>query len=295
MTNESMSGILYIVPTPIGNLEDITLRALRVLRESFFIAAEDTRHTRKLLTHFNVHPVQLFSYHEHNTVTAGIRIVDLLCQGHSGALVTDAGMPGISDPGHDVIQTLIAKGMSFVVLPGPSAFVMALVASGLDTTAFSFHGFLPRDKKHRRIHLQTLHERPETLLFYEAPHRVNALIADLHEVLGGEREIVIARELTKLHESWYRGRLSEWSSLLPASDVRGELVVLVQGQPLAAIPVADKMRTAAGTLDQATVVAQVNRLVDTGVEKKEAMRQVAKACGVSKRDVYQMILDEEMN
>lgn len=287
-----MSGTLYIVPTPIGNLEDITLRALRILQSVAFLAAEDTRHTRKLLTHFEIRPQQVFSYHEHNTEAAGQRIVTLLREGLSGALVTDAGMPGISDPGHAIIRTLIAKELPFVVLPGPSAFVMALVASGLATDAFAFFGFLPRDKKHRRAYLETIRERPETLLFYEAPHRLQAMLADLHAVMGGERQVVIARELTKLHESWYRGALADWASLIEAGEVRGEMVVLVEGCRADASDGALSGRTPEGAIDVLFIQAQVNRLVKDGVDKKEAMRIVAKSCQLARRDVYQALLHE---
>lgn len=283
-----MTGTLYIVPTPIGHLDDITLRALRVLQTVSFIAAEDTRHTRKLLTHFEIRPDHLFSYHEHNTEAAGQRIVAMLRQEQSGALVTDAGMPGISDPGHGIIRTLIEQGLPFVVLPGPSAFVMALVASGLSTTHFSFFGFLPRDKKHRRAHLETLRERPETLLFYEAPHRLQAMLADVHAIFGDDRELVVARELTKLHESWYRGPLSEWATLLAPADVRGEMVVLLEGARESHVELGAERR--ATVIDEADLVARVTRMMQEGVDKKEAMRLVAKACGVTKRDVYQALV-----
>lgn len=285
-----MAGILYIVPTPIGNLEDITMRALRILKEADFIAAEDTRHSRKLLTHFDIHPSSLFSYHEHNVQSAGQRIIEELQQGRTGALISDAGMPAVSDPGHDIVVQLLEAKLPFVTLPGPSAFVTALVASGLTTNEFSFYGFLPRDKKSRRSRLAALRFRTETLIFYEAPHRLASMMADLFPAFG-ERRVTIARELTKIHESFYRGYLSEWSTLLEQIDLRGEIVVLVEGCPIAVAqealqaPLSQELDRTPESLQ----VAVAQKVLE-GVPRNEALRLVAKLVGLSRRDVYQQLL-----
>ncbi len=289
--NDVDSGTLYLVPTPIGNLEDITLRALRILQEVDFIAAEDTRHSRKLLTHFSIHPKKLFSYHEHNVRTAGETIVELLRMGHSGALISDAGMPGISDPGFDLITQMIEAKLPYVVLPGPSAVITAIVGSGLSTARFSFHGFLPRDRKNRRETIERLVSRKETLVFYEAPHRIEKLLEDLYEGFG-DCPVVIAKELTKRHEQYVRGRLSEHEHLLPEELRRGEMVVLVDvdSQWSNRFPVGQDHIV--GRL-QLSIVDHVSELMAEGLSKKDAMREVAKARSISRRDVYQMILEDK--
>ena len=282
-------GTLHVVPTPIGNLEDITLRALRVLNEAHFIAAEDTRHTKKLLNHFNIHPVELFSYREQNSREAGAKIIALLERGHPGVVVSDAGMPAISDPGFTLVAELVKLGLPIVVLPGPSASLTALVGSGLSTETFSFHGFLDRRSKWRKIALEFLKMRPETLIFFESPHRIGKSLADMHAVFG-DRQVVIARELTKVHEQYARGRLSEWNTLLLPDAARGEMVVLIEGLAAAS----SLAQTADAVSCEGESVAQhVERLMDAGLDKKEAMREVAKARSMSRRAVYQTLLLKE--
>lgn len=304
----SNAGTLYLVPTPIGHLQDITLRALQTLRDAQFIAAEDTRHTRKLLTHFDIHPPLLFSCHQHNAREAVERIVAKLAQGMQGALVTDAGTPGVSDPGSEVIARLLADGLPFVVLPGPAAFVTALVGSGLDTNSFSFHGFLPRSDKERAKCLAKLSQRPETLVFYESPHRIGGTLTALAEALG-ERRFVIARELTKLHEEYLRGSLQEDAGRISQQGVRGEMVVLVEGF-LAARALTGTLGpdardaepyNAAGDGSEQTASADeafvaltskehVDVLVARGLSRNDAVREAAKARGLSRNELYRQLL-----
>ena len=285
-------GMLHVVPTPIGNLEDITLRALRVLREAEFIAAEDTRRTLKLLNHFEIRPRRLFSYREHNARAAGEQILGLLARGQSGALVSDAGMPGISDPGQELVAALAERGMPITVLPGPSALLAALVGSGLPTRPFSFYGFLDRDEKARRKELTDLVGRPETAVFYEAPHRLRATLRDLYDILG-ERRAVVARELTKVHEVYARGTLAGWAQS-DGGHARGEVVLVVagnereaeckkhsgmpEGEPAGEWPVA------------LTLAEHVELLTRRGLTKKEAMRAAAQSRNISRREVYAALL-----
>lgn len=267
------------------------MRSLRTLREVSFIAAEDTRHTRKLLTHFDIHPTNFFSYHEHNMRAAGDRIVSLLQDGQSGALVSDAGMPGISDPGQDVVHRLIELNLSFTVLPGASAGLTALVGSGLDAHAFSFFGFLERSGTKRKLQLAALKTRPETMIFYEAPHRVAQMLSDALEVLGEHRVVVIARELSKIHEEYVRFPLADHQEIISRGIERGELVVLISGYTEAS----DERSESEGVPYQGVpsakeVALRVARYTETGLPPKEAMRSVAKDLHISRREVYQMLL-----
>ncbi|MDQ3821298.1 MAG: 16S rRNA (cytidine(1402)-2'-O)-methyltransferase, partial [Acidobacteriota bacterium] len=221
-----MAGTLYLVATPIGNLEDITLRALRVLREVNVIACEDTRYTRRLLNHYDIRTKTL-SYHEHNERERAAELCAMLLAGANIAVVSDAGTPGISDPGFRLVSDSVARGVSVVPIPGPTAFVAALVASGLPTDEFFFAGFLPARSSARRARLTELRALNSTLIFYEAPHRIGQTVADAREILG-EREAAIARELTKLHEEIARGRLSELIERFASEDsARGEMVLLI--------------------------------------------------------------------
>src|SRR5437870_8859122 len=223
-----MPGTLYIVATPIGNLEDITHRALRVLREVAVIACEDTRRTRALLNHYGI-KTRTISYHEHNERERGAELAKLLEAGKSVAIVSDAGTPLISDPGFRIVNTAIERGIMVVPIPGPTAFVAALVASGLPSDQFFFAGFLPARANARRAHLEDLAAIPATLVFYEAPHRIAATLKDALNVLGNRRAVV-ARELTKLHEEIVRGRLSELAKRFSQSTAtRGEIVLLISG------------------------------------------------------------------
>lgn len=284
------AGTLYIVPTPIGNLEDITLRALRVLREAGFIAAEDTRHTRKLLTHFSIHPARLFSYREHNAHVAGPMIAQLLEEGISGALVSDAGMPGVSDPGQELVAHLLGRGATVTVLPGPTAFVTALVGSGLPARPFTFTGFLSREERERRAELERLADRPDTLVFYEAPHRMRATLRSLLEEFG-PRTAVVARELSKVHEAYHRGTIEELADMFAHTPPRGEIAIIVAGASRDpdgrnAEPDGD----VSGLPVPLTLAEHVMILEERGATRKEAMRQAAQARGLTRRDVYQALL-----
>src|SRR6266478_3230052 len=218
---------LYLVATPIGNLEDITLRALRVLKEVDVIACEDTRQTQKLLSHYSIQ-TRMVSYHEHNEMTKAAELVVDLESGAKIALVTDAGMPGISDPGFRLIALAIRHHVPVVPVPGASAFLAALVASGLPTDSFRFSGFLPAKSGQRRQMLESVKDSPRTQLFYEAPHRVKEAVEDVVEILGGDRHVVTAREVTKIHEEFLRGRASEVLEVLNArEDIKGEITLLI--------------------------------------------------------------------
>ncbi len=274
-------GVLYLVATPIGNLEDITMRALRVLREVDLIAAEDTRHTRKLLSFYEIHS-KLKSYHEHNKLESGPQIIEFLQTGGSVALVSDAGMPAISDPGYELVCLAVKKGLRVVPIPGANAALSALVASALPTAEFTFVGFLPRDKKALRVALQTWGGHRQTLLFYEAPHRVQqTLKAILAE--WGDRTITVARELTKKHEEFWRGTISECLEHVQLAGAKGEFCLVIEGAKEA------HHDTATDSIHQVAVAdwyEQVEHLLASGVEEKTAIRQVAQASGVPKRDVY---------
>jgi 16S rRNA (cytidine1402-2'-O)-methyltransferase len=267
-----MSGTLYLVATPIGNLEDITYRAVRTLRDADLIACEDTRHTRKLLDHYGI-ARPLVSYHEHNEAVRSEDLVAKIQAGASVALVSDAGMPLISDPGYRVVHAAIQAGIPVVPVPGPSALLSALVASGLPTDAFNFMGFLPAKSGQRERLLEEIREETATLIFYEAPHRIVEALADIEKILG-ERPVVVARELTKLHEEILRGTAGEVrSSLAARSAVKGEITLLI-GKALA--PPAETI----------SIEDAVDEYVRGGMGRMEAMKKVARERRISKRDVY---------
>lgn len=270
-----MSGRLYVVATPIGNLADITLRAVRVLGEVDVVAAEDTRTTRKLLTHHDVH-TPLVSYHRHNEDERTSQLLERLRAGESVALVSEAGTPSISDPGHRLVEAAIADGIPVEALPGPSALLTALVVSGLPTEGFVFDGFLPRRSSDRRRRLEAVAEEPRTLVLFEAPHRLDACLADVLDVLG-DRQIAMCRELTKLHEEIRRGRVSEIIDGLKRYPVKGEIVLVVEGA-----------EPAEPDLGAATDEA-VER-VDAGESVRDAVRAVSTARGVSRRALYDRVL-----
>lgn len=274
------TGTLYLVGTPIGNLEDITARALRILREVAVVAAEDTRQSLKLLRHFEIQ-TQLVSYHEHNQRTAGPALIERLQAGDSVALVTDAGMPAISDPGEDLVRLALAAGVEVVPVPGPTAFVAALVVSGLPTERFAFDGFLPTKKKEREAALARLAQEERTVMLYEAPHRLLATLADLERVLGA-RPMAAARELTKLHEEVRRGTPAELIAHFEARAPRGEFVLVIAGAP-PALPEAESWTPE-------SLRAAVDDLVGTGMHPNVAMKQVGERFGLAKRDVYQTLL-----
>jgi 16S rRNA (cytidine1402-2'-O)-methyltransferase len=268
---------LYIVATPIGNLEDMTLRALRILGSADLIACEDTRHTRKLLNHFEIKtPMQ--SYHEHNEALRAKELVERIAAGGRVVLVSDAGMPGISDPGERVIRAAVERGLNVVVVPGPSAMVSALVGSGLPTDRFRFIGFLPARSGGRRSTLESLRAAPETLVFYEAPHRVIEMLADLAAVFGPERRIVIARELTKVHEEFLRGSVAQLAAeLARRGAVKGEMTLIVAG----------KSESSKSDAPQQDLVQRIRELMrDDSLDEKAVLKQVAKDFGISKSDAY---------
>lgn len=280
---EKTLGTLYLCATPIGNLEDMTYRAVRVLGEVPLIAAEDTRRTRQLLTHFGL-STRLVSYHEHNKAEKGPELVEWLLTGNDLACVSDAGLPGIADPGAQLAVDAIAVGVRVVPLPGANAALSALIASGLDTTRFSFVGFLPRTKEKRRACLEEIAARRETLIFYEAPHRLTETLSAILESLGN-RPAVLARELTKKFEEFCRGRLSELLAIYKEMMPRGEFVIVVGGVEDASEEVSSP--------SVSDVVQMVHSFMNGGMAKKDAIRETAKRANLSRRAVYQAVLEQE--
>jgi 16S rRNA (cytidine1402-2'-O)-methyltransferase len=272
-----MAGAIYLVATPIGNLEDITLRALRTLREADLIACEDTRHTRKLLTHFEIQK-PLLSYHEHNEAERAAELVDRALRGQKIAIVSDAGTPGISDPGFRVVQRAIEAGVAVVSIPGPVAAIAALSASGLPTHSFRFAGFLPAKKGQRRKMLESLGNEPVPIILYEAPHRIVETLEDVLELLG-DRPAVVARELTKLHEEYLRGTVSGVLKELQSRAVlKGEItVILGEGGVAAESP-------------EKTLAERVAELIGRdGLSKMDAIKQAARERGLGKREAYALL------
>lgn len=275
-------GELYVVGTPIGNLGDITLRALETLETVDRIAAEDTRQTIKLLNHFGIEkPVT--SYFEHNKTVKGPALIQELRQGKKIALVSDAGMPGISDPGADLIKECIACGVRVTVIPGPSALIAALVGSGLDTAGFLYAGFFPRGEKARRQVLEGLGQESRTLVFYESPHRLREALTVLREVWG-ERQCCVAREITKIYEEFVRGTISDVLSIFQAKDVKGEITLLVEGKKPGI--------QAAESIPWDEIETGFNQLVAGGMSKKEALKEMVQTFGVSKRELYNRVMVE---
>ncbi|ATD54048.1 16S rRNA (cytidine(1402)-2'-O)-methyltransferase [Clostridium chauvoei] len=272
-------GKLYLVPTPIGNLKDITLRALEVLENADIIAAEDTRQSLKLLNHFNIKK-SLFSYHQHNEQGKSEDIINKLEEGLNVALVTDAGTPGISDPGSVVVLKCIERGIDFEVLPGATAITTALVYSGIDTTKFVFRGFLPRENKERKPVIEELLNVKDTLIFYEAPHRLLETLTYLKDNLG-DRKIAICRELTKLHEEIYRGTITEGIEHFVANKPRGEFVLVIEGKS------EEELKAERDSLwIDLTVEEHILKVMESGIDKKEAIKRVAKERGVPKKEIY---------
>lgn len=269
---------LYLVATPIGNLEDITFRALRVLKEVDLIAAEDTRNTRELLTHYGIH-TPLTSYHRHNLASKTPYLLGLLREGRDIALVSDAGLPGISDPGEELVRAAVAAGLPVVPVPGANAALTALVASGLPAGRFAFEGFLPRAGKERRERLAALTGEERTLIFYEAPHRLTATLDDLAATLG-PRQVAVGRELTKKFETIWRGTLPAAREYFRDNPPRGELTLVVAGAPPAPRPAYDPARAA----------AEVAELEAGGLDRKEAMARVARVYGQPRREIYRACL-----
>lgn len=272
------TACLYLVATPIGNLEDMTVRALRILKEVDIIAAEDTRNTKKLCNYFEIE-TPLLSYHEHNIEVGGEKLLTMLREGKQIALVSDAGLPCISDPGADIVAKAIAEEFAVVPIPGANAALTALIASGLMPQPFYFFGFLHRNKKERRAQLEKLSVREETVIFYEAPHRIKESLKDLHLVLGN-RKIVLARELTKKFEEFLRGTLEEAIAWAEQNEIRGEFVVVVEGGD----EIVEEQEQVWSTM---SIVEHVDYIMEeTQMNSKEAIKEVAKLRGLPKRDVY---------
>ena len=275
-------GKLYLVGTPIGNLEDMTFRAIKTLKKVDFIAAEDTRHTGKLLQYFEITTPQL-SYHDHNHQSRLPSLLHHLHQGKSLALVSDAGMPGISDPGYELVQACLEQGIEVIPIPGVTAVITALVASGLPTDRFSFEGFLPTKPKERSDRLENLTQDLRTLIFYEAPHRLRETLTDLAQYFGGERFIVTGRELTKLHEEFWRGTLTEAIAHYQQVTPKGEFTVIVQG----------KISAQEQNLSETVLKAELTQLLASGMSRSQASRHLAQMTQLPRRQLYQLALSLE--
>jgi 16S rRNA (cytidine1402-2'-O)-methyltransferase len=282
---EPGAGCLYVVATPIGNLEDISLRALRILKEADVIACEDTRQTMKLLSHFDLRK-KLVSYHEHNEITRAAELVIDLEQGAKIALVSDAGTPAISDPGHRLVSLCLRHGIEVVPVPGASAFVAALAASGMPIDEFTFIGFLPARQSERRKSLRALMNEPRMIVLYEAPHRLLETLEDALEILGN-RPAVIAREVTKMYEEFLRGHLQDLLAGVRAKEPRGEITLLI-GPPDAQARTEDSSPDASRALPIARRVDEIVK--ETGLDRKAALKQAARERGLTRREAYKQLL-----
>lgn len=279
-----MAGTLYLCATPIGNLEDITFRVLRTLKEVDLIAAEDTRHSIKLLNHFDI-KTPMTSYHEFNKIDKARYLVGQMQQGVNIALVTDAGTPGISDPGEELVKQCYEAGIEVTSLPGPAACVTALTISGLSTRRFCFEAFLPVDKKQRQWILEELKEETRTIVIYEAPHHLVRTLKELSEVLGSTRRITICRELTKKYEEAYRTTFEEAVSHYEDEEPKGECVIVIEGRSIS-----EMVEEQQKYWEDMTMEEHMDIYLDQGIDRKEAMKLVAKDRGIAKRDVYQSLL-----
>jgi 16S rRNA (cytidine1402-2'-O)-methyltransferase len=276
---EIHAGTLYVVGTPIGNLEDMTFRAIDVLKQVDLIAAEDTRHTGKLLQYFQIKTPQI-SHHEHNWVTRIPELVEKLQQGKSIAIVTDAGMPCVSDPGYELVKACAAAGLPVVPIPGVTAVITAIAASGLDSLRFSFEGFLPAKEKERQEALTLLQAEPRTMVFYESPHRLRESLASIGGVFGEDRPITIARELTKMHEEFWRGTVGGAIALYQTREPKGEYTIVVAGSTAVVASVSDE--------DLRSALA---RLLADGMSRSAASKQLATELNLPKREIYQLSLE----
>ncbi len=276
----TMAGTLYLCATPIGNLEDMTFRAVRVLKDADLIAAEDTRNSIKLLNHFDIH-TPMTSYHEHNKYEKGKRLVDRLLRGETIALITDAGTPGISDPGEELVKMCFDAGIHVTAVPGAAACVTALTISGLGTRRFVFEAFLPADKRERERVLDALKREQRTMIIYEAPHRLVKTLNLLAQTLGGDRMVSVCRELTKKHESVYRSTLSGAASYYAEHDPKGECVLVVEGLSFEAIDREEKEKWASVSIEE-----HMEYYFSQGMDRKEAMKKTARDRGVQKREIY---------
>lgn len=280
-----MAGKLYLCATPIGNLEDITYRVLRILKEVDLIGAEDTRHSIKLLNHFEI-KTPMTSYHEYNKVDKAKYLVNEMLNGKNIALITDAGTPGISDPGEELVRQCIDAGIEVSSVPGPAACITALTMSGQATRRFVFEAFLPSDKKERALVLEELKEETRTMIIYEAPHHLLKTLKELYEVLG-DRSITLCKELTKLHEKAYKSTISELIAEYEETEPKGEHVLVIAGKTFK-----EKKDASIQSFLEMTIEDHMELYLSKGMDKKEAMKAVAKDRGVSKRDIYDALLDK---
>lgn len=278
----SSLGTLTLCATPIGNLEDMTYRGVRLLAEADFIAAEDTRHTRQLLNHFDIH-TPLMSYHEHNKIEKGPQMIELIKAGKNIVLVTDAGTPGISDPGEDLVKLALEEGVSVTSAPGASAVITALIISGQSTRRFVFEGFLPSQKKEKTQVLEALKDETRTIIFYEAPHRLLKTLQSLYEVLG-DRSITITKELTKKYEMVLKITLKEAIEKYALEDPRGEYVLVIAGKDKKEL-----QEEAQKEWENLSLEEHMKLYTDKGLDEKNAMKQVAKDRGVGKREIYGLL------
>ena len=281
-----MAGKLILCATPIGNLEDISMRAVRALREADVIAAEDTRNSIRLLNHFDIH-TPMTSYHEYNKYEKGRRLVERMLKGETVALITDAGTPGISDPGEERAVMAWDAGVAVTAVPGPAAVITALTISGLPTRRFVFEAFLPRENKERREVLEELRQETRTIVLYEAPHHLRRTLDELRAVLGGDRRVSLCRELTKLHETVIRTTLDEAAAIYEAEAPRGEYVLVLAGKPREEIR-AEAIRE----WEKLTPAEHMDFYTGQGMDRKEAMKRVAADRGVSKKEIYRALLED---
>ncbi len=283
--NENGIGELYLCATPIGNLEDMTFRCIRVLKEADVIAAEDTRNSIKLLNHFEI-KTPMTSYHEFNKVEKARVLVEKILKGETVALITDAGTPGISDPGEELVRQCIEAGIKVTPVPGAAACINALIMSGMPTRRFCFEAFLPSDKKEKADVLEQLKAEQRTIIIYEAPHRLLRTLTELESALGGMRKIAVCKELTKRHETVYRDSISGALGYYTANEPKGEYVLVIEGRSRKEL--LEEKRAA---WDDMSIEEHFNMYVSQGMDKKDAMKLVAKDRGVSKRDIYNALLD----
>lgn len=281
-TEHEQSSCLYLVATPIGNLEDMTMRAIRILKEVDIIAAEDTRNTKKLCNYFEI-STPLLSYHDHNLQVGGEKLLELLREGKSIALVSDAGLPCISDPGADIVAKAVQEGFAVVPIPGANAALSALIASGLSTQPFFFYGFLSRNKKERKAEIEKLQKRQESVILYESPHRLKESLRDMQSIMEGTRKIVLARELTKKFEEFLRGTINEAVEWVEQAEIRGEFCIVLEGNEEVS-----ETSDEAQWWSELTLEEHVDRLIaEKQCTSKEAIKEVAIQRGLSKREVYQ--------
>lgn len=278
MEKESKNGILYVVATPIGNLEDITLRAIRILKEVDLIAAEDTRHTLKLLNHLEISK-PLISYHRHNEDVKSDVLIEKLQEGKNIALVSDAGTPGICDPGEEIIKKCIELEINVVPIPGACAMINSLICSGIDTKEFAFLGFLPLNKKLRKNKLNEIEKSNKTIIIYEAPHKLETTLKDLKQILNKDRKIVLAREITKIHEEFIRGNIDDLIEKI--QNIKGEIVLIIEGN-------SDFFEE--NELNNLSIEEHYKFYENQGFSKKDIIKKIAKDRNVNKNDVYQKFI-----